>query len=183
MNIDTAFGGPSVLRDYTVGNIHGVFYNPYNFGTFRTFCYLFTDRNKPCPNPPMQCGFCPYNIDDIRSTPRLTTAVTTPCNWRHTGASILHWVFESKDSLFALCGWSGFERWAVCSNHDGVYQWNSCAKCIGQTQQKFEPAGWRIGAFDTSWILACIGILENKRKSKQWWWRWRWSHVWYTTSR
>ena len=90
MNVDTAFGGPSVLRDYTVGNIHGVFYNPYNFGTFRTFCYLFTDRNKPCPNPPMQCGFCPYNIDDIRSTPRLTAAVTTPCCWRHTGASILH---------------------------------------------------------------------------------------------
>ena len=25
MNVDTAFGGPSVLRDYTVGNIDGVF--------------------------------------------------------------------------------------------------------------------------------------------------------------
>ena len=42
MNVDMTFGEPSVLHDYTVGDIEGVVYNPYNFGTFATFCNLFT---------------------------------------------------------------------------------------------------------------------------------------------
>ena len=74
MNQDPELGGDLVLRNYFTGNKFGVYLNQYTFSTTvegekkrrKTYCYLFTKPNHPCPSPPTSTLFKPYNNADIR---------------------------------------------------------------------------------------------------------------------
>ena len=74
MNQDVELGGDLVLCNYYAGNKFDVYLNKYEFSTTvegekkrtKTYCYLFTKPNHPCPSPPTSRLFKPYNIANIR---------------------------------------------------------------------------------------------------------------------
>ena len=88
MNKITTPGG-----DIKTANTHGVFANSYNInGSSNTWCYLFGDKNKPCPSPPPHIGFKPSKMPDRFSnaaapSPSAPSAPSTNNNDTHDTSS------------------------------------------------------------------------------------------------
>ena len=88
--MNSNLGGDLVLHKYDEGNKFGVYSNKYEF-TYtnkegerkrtKTTCYLFTQKNNPCPARPPARGFTPYNLKEIRVGRRTEEAATSqPAN-------------------------------------------------------------------------------------------------------